>query len=210
MRGNFVSIPTDCPQRDERLGWTGDIQVFTPTASFLYDTTSFLSSWLEDVMAEQLEEGKGGIPPLVVPILPLGSWPHMPAAIWDDVTILTPVDVFSYSGDKSILLRQLPSMRAWLDEAIDRGKDGLWNRDRWQLADWLDPSAAPEDPGASRTDFVLVSDAYLVHVTRTISSVCTTLKMLDLATKYAEDAARLKDSFCHKYMTPAGHLMSNT
>jgi len=58
MRGNFLSIPTDCPQRDERLGWTGDIQVFTPTASFLYDTTSFLSSWLEDVMAEQLEEGK--------------------------------------------------------------------------------------------------------------------------------------------------------
>lgn len=96
MRGNFVSIPTDCPQRVERLGWTGDIQVFAPSASFLYDTTSFLGSWLEDLMAEQLEEGKGGIPPLVVPILPLGSWAHVPAAFWDDVTVLTPMDVFNY------------------------------------------------------------------------------------------------------------------
>ncbi|KAK3674473.1 hypothetical protein LTR78_005559 [Recurvomyces mirabilis] len=186
MRGNFVSIPTDCPQRDERLGWTGDIQVFTPTASFLYDTTSFLSSWLEDVMAEQLEEGKGGIPPFVVPILPLGSWPHMPAAIWDDVTVLTPKDVFDYGSDNSILARQLPSMLAWLDEAVDRGEDGLWKRERWQLADWLDPTAPPEDPGASRTDCVLVADAYLVHVTRTMSNVCSHLNKVDLAKKYAQ------------------------
>lgn len=210
MRGNFLSIPTDCPQRDERLGWTGDIQIFAPTASFLYDTTSFLSSWLKDLMAEQLEEGRGGIPPLVVPIIPLGSWPHMPAAIWDDVTVLTPMDIFNYCGDKDILRRQLPSMRAWLDEAINRGEDGLWNRDHWQLGDWLDPAAPPEDPGASRTDSVLVADAYLVHVTRTMSSVCTRLDETILAKKYGADADRLRGQFCNKYMTPAGHLMSNT
>jgi alpha-L-rhamnosidase len=210
MRGNFVSIPTDCPQRDERLGWTGDIQAFTPTACFLYDTTSFLSSWLQDVMAEQLEDGKGGIPPFVVPILPLGSWPHMPAAVWDDVTVLTPMDVFNNCGDVAILERQLPSMRAWLDEAIDRGKDGLWNRDRWQLADWLDPNAPPDDPGASRTDFVLVADAYLVHVTRTMSNVCSRLGKLELAQKYAADAERLRGLFGDKYITPFGNLMSST
>ncbi|EMC91568.1 glycoside hydrolase family 78 protein [Baudoinia panamericana UAMH 10762] len=210
MRGNFLSIPTDCPQRDERLGWTGDIQVFAPSACFLYDTTSFLSSWLEDVMAEQLEEGKGGIPPLVVPIIPLGNWPHMPQAVWDDVTVLTPMDVFSYSGDTAILERQLPSMQAWLDEAIDRGEDGLWTRDRWQLADWLDPGAPPEDPGASRTDNVLVADAYLIHVTRTMATVCSQLGRTELAQKYTADSERLRSHFQHKYITPAGYLMSNT
>ena len=209
-RGNFVSIPTDCPQRDERLGWTGDIQVFAPTASFLYDTTSFLGSWLEDLMAEQLEEGKGGIPPLVVPMIPLGHWPHLPQAVWHDAAVLTPMDVFSYSGDMAILDRQFPSMRAWLDEAIDRGEDGLWNREPWQLADWLDPGAPPQDPGFSRTDYVLVADAYLVHVTRTMSKVCSLLGKNDLAGKYATDAKRLTSLFQHKYITPAGNLMSNT
>lgn len=210
MRGNFVSIPTDCPQRDERLGWTGDIQVFAPTACFLYDTTSFLSSWLEDVMAEQLEAGKGSIPPLVVPIIPLGAWPHFPQAVWDDVTVLTPMDVFTYSGDHAVLERQLPSMRAWLDEAIIRGEDGLWDREHWQLADWLDPGAPPEDPSFARTDSVLVADAYLIHVTRSMATVCTRLAKMELAEKYSSDAERLRLRFQKKYITGAGFLMSNT
>ncbi|GAB7358337.1 hypothetical protein MBLNU230_g2408t1 [Neophaeotheca triangularis] len=211
MRGNFVSIPTDCPQRDERLGWTGDIQAFTPSASFLYDTSSFLGSWLEDVMDEQLESGKGGIPPLVVPGAALPpNWPHMPQAVWDDVTVLTPMDLFRANGDKAVLERQLPSMKAWLDQGIDRGDDGLWNPDRWQLSDWLDPGAPPMDPGYSRTDNVMVADAYLVHVTRTMSEVCSVLGHAELAKQYSGDADRLRSLFQHKYITPAGHLMSNT
>src|SRR5436309_7173343 len=76
MRGNFLSIPTDCPQRDERLGWTGDIQVFAPTASFLYDASGFLTSWLADLAAEQ--DAAEGIVPFVVPNIVLA--PPVPAA----------------------------------------------------------------------------------------------------------------------------------
>ncbi|KAF5699851.1 alpha-L-rhamnosidase [Fusarium globosum] len=115
MCGNFLSLPTDCPQRDERLGWTGDLQVFCPTATYLYDTLGILSNWLQDVSAEQLEEGKGGIPPLVCPNAISSNWPHMAQAIWDDVTVLAPDALFQYSSDKDLLERQFESMYAWLE-----------------------------------------------------------------------------------------------
>ncbi|PSK55436.1 hypothetical protein B9Z65_2825 [Elsinoe australis] len=210
MRGNFLSIPTDCPQRDERLGWTGDLQVFAPSASFLFDTIGLLGNWLEDVAAEQLEEGKGGIPGLICPDVLPKNWPHAPQAVWDDVTVLTPDVLFKYSSDTDILSRQLPSGQAWLDQAIARGDDGLWQRDLWQLSDWLDPAAPPEAPGSGRTDDVLVADAYLVHVTEIFSAVCKAIGKSDLAQKYAQDAERLRKAFQHKYISPYGNLMSNT
>lgn len=209
-KGNFLSIPTDCPQRDERLGWTGDIQVFSPTASFLYDTLGFLTSWLEDVADEQLEEGRQGIPPLVVPDVIPPNWPQIPQAVWDDVTVLTPHDLYQASGDSKVLDKQFESMRAWVDRGIDRGPDGLWNFDRWQLGDWLDPGAPPEDPGNGRTDGVLVADAYLVHVTSVLAKICSILGKHELSSKYQRDAKELKERFQHKYITPAGNLMANT
>lgn len=69
MLGNFVSVPTDCPQRDERLGWTGDIQVFAPTANYLFDTSGFLAGWLRDLAAETFAHG--GTVPEVVPYVPM-------------------------------------------------------------------------------------------------------------------------------------------
>jgi alpha-L-rhamnosidase len=210
MRGNFLSIPTDCPQRDERLGWTADIQVFCPTASFIYNTTSLLADWLENLAAEQLEEDRGGIPGLVCPDIPLKDWPRIPQALWHDVTILTPYVLYQYSHDETILERQFESMQAWLDQGIDRGPDGLWNPERWQLGDWLDPTAPPDQPAYSRTDGTLVADAYLVHVTFVFSTVCTVLGKVDLAAKYVKDATKLKLLFQRKYISPAGNLMSSS
>jgi len=93
MRSNFVDIPTDCPQRDERLGWTGDIQVFTPTAAYLFDCSGFLNSWLADLAIEQ---GKSGTVPWFVPNPPAHEkWCQArPAAVWGDVAVLTPWDLF--------------------------------------------------------------------------------------------------------------------
>ncbi|KAH8786724.1 bacterial alpha-L-rhamnosidase-domain-containing protein [Hyaloscypha sp. PMI_1271] len=210
MRGNFLSIPTDCPQRDERLGWTGDIQVFCPSASYLFDTTGMLGNWLEDVAAEQLEDWRGGIPGLVCPDVLPPHWPHIPQAVWDDVTILTPNDLYQYSADTDLLERQFVSMQTWLDKGVDRGDDGLWNPDQWQLSDWLDPTAPPDDPGSSRTDDVMVADAYLVHVTGVFAHICAKLRKNLLSAKYAADAARLRALFQHKYITPHGNLMSNS
>lgn len=210
MRGNFLSLPTDCPQRDERLGWTGDLQVFCPTASFLYDTMGILSNWLQDVAVEQLEEGKGGIPPLVVPLAISPNWPHIAQAVWDDVTILAPDVLYQYSSDKLLLERQFDSMRAWLDQGVNRAPDGLWQPDKWQLADWLDPSAPPEDPGNGRTDSILVANAYLVHTTFVFSRLCKVLDKPELAERYAQDAQRLKALFQRRYITPEGNLMSTS
>ncbi|KAK9319654.1 glycoside hydrolase [Lipomyces orientalis] len=210
MRGNFLSVPTDCPQRDERLGWTGDLQVFCPSASYLYDTVGMLSNWLEDVACEQLEEWRGGVPGIVCPDVLAPNWPIIPQAIWADVTVLAPNVLYQYSDDKELLERQFASMQAWLDQGIDRGADRLWSPDRWQLADWLDPAAPPDDPGAGRTDNTMVADAYLVHVTGVFARICGVLGKSDLAYKYTSDAARLKTLFQQKYITPYGNLMSNT
>lgn len=210
MKGNFLSVPTDCPQRDERLGWTGDLQVFCPTASFLYDTVGFLGNWLEDLSVEQLQ--RGGIPPLVCPDVLKKDWPNVPQAVWDDVTILTPNVVYQYSADKDLLSRQFESMQTWLSLGVDRGSDGLWDWsfEKWQFGDWLDPTAPPQEPGNGRTDDILVADAYLVRVTTVFAELCKVLGKTEEAEKYNTEAANLKKTFQEKYITSTGNLMSNT
>lgn len=204
MRGNFVSIPTDCPQRDERLGWTGDIQIFAPSANFLYNTAGMLSDWLADVAAEQLEYGRYGVPPVVVPDVLQTLWPATPQAIWDDVTVINPWSLYQAYGDKGILSAQYDSMLTWLDQGIRRGPDGLWNPDFWQLGDWLDPIAPPEEPGDARTDPVLVADAYLVRVTSIMAQISHTLNKTSDAARFAKQAESAKASFQRKYITPSG------
>ncbi|GME56086.1 Bacterial alpha-L-rhamnosidase [Neofusicoccum parvum] len=209
MRGNFLSIPTDCPQRDERLGWTGDIQVFSPTASYLYSSGGLLANWLQDVAAEQADAG--GIVPLVVPdVLSGTTWPSVPQAVWDDAAILVPWTLYRWTGDAAVLRRQLPSMRAHLDAAVRRGPDGLWDAALWQLGDWLDPAAPPREPGLARTDGTLVADAYLVRVTDTVAQVCAAVGEHALAARYRADHARLRAVFAAKYVAPSGLLVGDT
>ena len=98
MRGNFVDVPTDCPQRDERLGWTGDLQVFAPTASFLYDTAGMLRSWLADLAVEQLED-HDGIVPIYVPFIPLLPFPVQAECGWGDAAVVVPWVLYQRPGD---------------------------------------------------------------------------------------------------------------
>ena len=95
MRDNFVGVPTDCPQRDERLGWTGDINAFAPTAAFLYDVRGVLGSWLKDLAAEQQE--KGFVPWVVPDVL---STPSSPTALWSDVAVSLPWALYREYGDR--------------------------------------------------------------------------------------------------------------
>jgi alpha-L-rhamnosidase len=210
MRGNFLSIPTDCPQRDERLGWTGDLQAFCRTAAFLYDPLGMLGNWLEDVAAEQMEPEANGVIPLVVPEAMPPQW-HREAnsqAIWGDVAVLAPNDLYQYSGDVDLLERQFDSMRAWLDRGVARAPDGLWDSHKFQLADWLDPNSPPDDPAQSSTTSDLVANAYLVHVTQVFAGLCSALGKEDLASRYREDGARLLQLFQRRYITPDGNLVS--
>ncbi|WP_035699896.1 family 78 glycoside hydrolase catalytic domain, partial [Glycomyces tenuis] len=154
MRGNFLSIPTDCPQRDERLGWTGDIQAFAPTAAYLFDCDGFLASWLEDLALEQTPDGAV---PFVVPDV-LDST-RTPAAAWGDAATVVPSVLHERFADRAVLERQYPSMRAWVDHiAAIAGPRRLWEG-HFQFGDWLDPDAPPDEPGKAKTDPDIVASA---------------------------------------------------
>ncbi|BCS17263.1 glycoside hydrolase family 78 protein [Aspergillus puulaauensis] len=212
MRGNFVSIPTDCPQRDERLGWTGDIQIFGPSANFLYNTAGMLGEWLQDVAAEQFNDGKDGcVPPFVVPnVISEELWPPTPQAQWDDVVILGPWALYQSYGDIKILSRQYKSMLAWIDGGLQRGPDGLWDPEVWQLGDWLDPTAPPVEPGDARTNGTLVADAFLIRITSVISQISGILGQVADSKRFAEDLVQLKTTFQAKYIAQSGLLVGDS
>jgi alpha-L-rhamnosidase len=205
MRGNFLSLPTDCPQRDERLGWTGDIQVFTPTASYLYDTSAFLGSWLRDLEAEQ-RRGTGVVP-FVVPS-PLPTQP-MAAAAWGDAATLVPDALFERFADTAALATQYESMTRWVD-VVDAlaGDDHLWSGG-FQFGDWLDPSAPPENPAKAKTDPDIVATAYFYRSTARTAEAARVLGHEADATRYGELADGVRSAFLAEYVTPAGRMMSD-
>ncbi|WOO85965.1 uncharacterized protein LOC62_07G009454 [Vanrija pseudolonga] len=211
LRGNFVSVPTDCPQRDERLGWTADLMAFAPTASYLYNTSGLLIEWLGDVAFEQLDFGEGR-PPVFVPSVPTPVTGFrkrpMPAAIWSDVTTITPVDLYSLNGDLDLLSKQYKSMVDWV-AAIPRVGSGLWER-VFQFGDWLDPRAPPDAPADGMTDPTLIADIYLVNTIRLVAKVATLLGKSDDAARYESEAAKLLDAFHDEYVSPNGRITSDS
>ncbi len=209
MRGNFVDVPTDCPQRDERLGWTGDIQVFAPTATFLFDCSGMLVSWLADVALEQLPDGTV---PLYVPVVPAEpNWDALQAcAVWGDVAVLTPWTLYERFGDAEILRHQFESAKAWVD-LVDRlsGEDHLWD-DGFQLGDWLDPTAPPQDPAAGATDKYLVATAYFAWSATHLALSAEALGREEEAAHYRALAHHVRQAFARRYIGPAGQLTSDS
>ncbi len=207
-RGNFVSIPTDCPQRDERLGWTGDIQVFAPTASFLFDSAGFIENWLADVAIEQLDDGTV---PWFVPTIPGGpTWnPIRTGAVWGDVAVLTPLTMHERFGDAHVLEAQFDSATAWVERMIrEAGPERLW-RTGHQLGDWLDPAAPPEDPADARTDRFLVAQAYFAYSTARMAQFSRAVGRTLEAERYARIAGQARDAFRSEYVLPDGRLTSD-
>ena len=210
MRGNFFDIPTDCPQRDERLGWTGDIQVFTPTASFLFDCAGFLTSWLQDLAADQTSDG---IVPVFIPwVAARGAFAEPTAqAGWADAAVLVPWFLYERFSDVELLRRQYPSMRAWVDgvtTALGTGK--LFNKPPFQLGDWLDPAAPPDRPEQSATDAILVATAYRAHVADVLSQIARLLGEEADSVKYADLADTVRQAFNDEYVTPHGRIASDS
>ncbi len=203
MRGNFLDIPTDCPQRDERLGWTGDIQVFAPTACFLYDVAGFLQSWLQDVAADQV----AGVVPFVVPNVIPG--PPRPAAAWGDAAVIVPWVLYQRYGDADILRDQFPSMRAWVDHIAQlAGERRLWDKG-FQFGDWLDPAAPPDRPAAARTSPEIVASAYLARSAELLGKAAGVLGRADAEQQYLALAAEVRDAFASEFVTPRGRLVSD-
>jgi alpha-L-rhamnosidase len=204
MRGNFVDVPTDCPQRDERLGWTGDIQVFSPTASFLFDSAGFLRSWLADLAAEQQKDGSV---PYVVPDVIRRPGPA--TAAWGDAATIVPWVIYQRTGDRDLLERQLPSMRAWVDRmAALAGSNHLW-AGGFQFGDWLDPAAPPEDPFRAKADPDVIATAHLARSAEIVSLAAEVAGDPGTARGYGELAARVRDAFAREYVTPGGRVLSD-
>lgn len=158
QRGNFVDVPTDCPQRDERLGWTGDAEVFVRAASYNYDVDRFFRKWLGDMAADQTADG--GIPHVVPDVLP---WNNSSAA-WGDAAVICPWQMYLSYGDLEILQKQFDSMRGWVEYIRAQGDDAfLWNTGE-HFADWVGLDA---EPGSYKgaTDMYLIATAYYAYST---------------------------------------------
>ncbi|MET0903648.1 MAG: family 78 glycoside hydrolase catalytic domain [Acidimicrobiales bacterium] len=206
MRGNFVGVPTDCPQRDERLGWTGDINAFASTASFLYDVRGVLGSWLEDLAAEQAEFG--GVP-FTVPAAGITQGAG-PTALWGDVAVSLPAHLYAVYGDPDVLARQYASMTAFIDQvAALLDEHGVWS-DGFQFGDWLDPDAPAGNPGASKVDRYLVATAFLARTTAEMADAAHVLGHTDDAARYRSLHQRVRDGFRREWITPAGRLADHS
>ncbi|TVY74317.1 hypothetical protein Focb16_v005531 [Fusarium oxysporum f. sp. cubense] len=213
MRGNFFSIPTDCPQRDERLGWTGDIAQFASTAVKLYDCFGFLKDWMVDVGHDQYR--RNGIPAYVTPDIldDAGIWSLiLPVAIWHDVVILVPWALYETSSDVEVLKGNYNNMKKWIDSIPrdEERKQKLWNRTSFQLGDWLDPTAPPDQPMDGQTDPVLVADAFLIHSLDLMVSIATVLNEQEDAQAYNQEATTCRQQFSDEYISSNGRISSDS
>lgn len=162
QRGNFLDVPTDCPQRDERLGWTGDAQVFIKAASYFFDVERFFRKWLRDLAADQYASGEvGQVIPDVMPQDGCGS------AAWGDAATICPWQIYQTYGDRGVLAEQFESMRKWVDYITAATCDkGLWTG-HFHFGDWLGLDAPSGSyKGSSREDFI--ATAFYAHSTELV------------------------------------------
>lgn len=193
-RGNSVSVPTDCPQRDERLGWTGDIQVFAPTAAYLYDCQTFLENWLADLRADQRDSG--AVPAVVPDIGGLEGVDGL--AGWGDAAVVVPWVLYEMYGDDTVLRDALPSMVAWIDYVQSRLVAGIWTS-VFQFGDWLDPDAPPGQPWKAKASADLVATAYAARACDLLARAATVLEDAEIARANAERFVAIRQAWWARF-----------
>lgn len=210
QRGNFLDLPTDCPQRNERMGWTGDTQVFARTATYNFDVAGFFTKWLRDLAAEQKPDGSV---PHAVPAL----WGRKDSSVdggagWGDAATVVPWTVWQAYGDRQLLREQYRSMKAWVDHAARLAPDGVWNTG-FQYGDWLAWQASSWEamgyPGAT-TGKDLVATAYLAHSADLVRRAAEVLGEREDARRYAALAGRVKRAFNREFVTANGRVGEGT
>ncbi|MDR6317456.1 alpha-L-rhamnosidase [Actinoplanes couchii] len=212
-RGNFLDLPTDCPQRNERLGWTGDLAVFAPTAAYLFDTSAFLADWLADLAAEQ--SAADGLVPFVIPdILKYqGSPPDFPdpdsTAFWSDAAVWVPWTLWQAYGDRTILERQYPSMVAHVRRVGTLlSPSGVWDGS-FQFGDWLDPDAPADNPAKAKADPGVVATAAYHRSLLLVAATATLLGNTADADEFSALASRTRDAFHAAYVSADGVVHSD-
>jgi alpha-L-rhamnosidase len=202
LNSNLFEIPTDCPQRGERLGWTGDAQVIFRTAAFNRDLRLFFDKWLLDLALDQAVTGSI---PKVIPdtYSPASKGIKRGVAGWGDAATIVPMDYFTVYGDTALLLRQYPSMKAWARYELSRADPStrLWTD--WGYGDWLAVGA--------QTDSVYIDQAFMIHSIDLVLQAAEILHLQDPETPALREALRqCKEAYWRTFLTNEGLLNNNT
>ncbi len=200
QRSNFVSIPTDCPQRDERLGWTGDVQAFAPTACTLFDSEAFLQSWLRDLDLDQDDDlGVSSVVPDVV----LSGDARFGRAGWADAATIVPWALYESNGDPAVLRRQFASMKRWVDSLVRRQRrDGLLEPS-WQFGDWLDPDAPSHRPWEAKTNAEFIANGFFAHSAGLLADAAVVVGDPTAAARYRSLAERVSRATWSRWSSDA-------
>jgi alpha-L-rhamnosidase len=197
QRGNFVDIPTDCPQRDERLGWTGDAEVFCPTAMFNCDCQAFFKSWLESMRDDQLADGR--IPHVIPDVLHAGDSPG-----WMDAATIIPWEVYVHTGDTNVLADNFAMMEKLVGWYRSQAVGGL-TPNIMGYGDWLQPYAKNQK---GDTPFALLGTAFYARSAQILADSARVLKRQDEAKRYADEAAVVRQAFFTNYFDANGKLQN--
>ncbi|HVN80661.1 MAG TPA: family 78 glycoside hydrolase catalytic domain, partial [Terriglobia bacterium] len=209
QKGNFVDVPTDCPQRDERLGWTGDAQAFARTACFNHDSAAFYTKWLKDVALDQQDDG--AVPHVIPNVISHKTRKGDSASAgWADASVIVPWTVYLSYGDRRILEQQYDSMKAWVDYMRRQAGDRyIWDKD-FAFGDWLAFATTESDYPGATTDKDLIQTAYFARSSTLLRQTAELLGKKDDAVFYAELLNKIKAAFQKEFVTPNGRLSSNT
>lgn len=213
QKGNFLDVPTDCPQRDEKLGWTGDAQVFSGTACFNMDADAFYHKFLHDLALEQ--QARDGMVPHIVPALKMGQgeasgFMSGGSSVWGDAATIIPWNLYLFYGDSSILEQKFDSMKAWVDY-IHRQDDGshLWNTG-FHFGDWLALDGPDPLSPAGGTAAEFIASAFYVHSAEIVAKAAAVLGKEELASEYQKLAEQTRKAIQDEFISPKGRLTIDT
>jgi alpha-L-rhamnosidase len=203
-KGNFLAVPTDCPQRDERLGWTGDAEVFSRTAAFNMNTATFFENWLKDLAADQ--DSTGSVP-YVIPNVMGG---REGSTGWADAATIIPWTMYRVYGDKRVLEQQYGSMKSWVGYMEANSKNGLWNTG-FHFGDWCYYRPPDDNDGRSAvTDKYLIAQSFFAFSTQLLIHAASLLGKEEDVRHYSTLLKRVKNAYVNEYLTPGGRLVSGT
>ena len=205
QKGNFVDVPTDCPQRDERLGWTGDAQAFCRTAAFNMDVASFFTKWLKDLAADQYPDGKV---PFVIPNVLKGS--NATSAGWGDVATIAPWTMYKVYGDKQILETQYASMKAYVEYIRKTaGESYLWKGGS-VFGDWLFYKSMRQTENDGYTSPDMIATMFYAYSSKLLAQTAAVLGKAEDEKIYNDVFENVKNAFNKNYVTAEGRIASES
>ena len=215
QKGNFLDVPTDCPQRDERMGWTGDAQIFSMTACYNMYSPAFYTKYIKDLREEQLRID--GAVPFIVPMIKPENDPGFvtgrAAAAWSDAGTIIPWVLYKQYGDKTLLESQFQTMKDWVDY-MKRDDEKTGNKRLWtvgfQFGDWLALDGKDPNSPMGGTDTSFIASAYYYYSTTILVKAAKVLGKEKIAEEYSKLAKEIKEAINNEYFTLNGRCAINT